>query len=50
MTPTGLTKLVRKLKALQQKSLRQFRLLPVPWVTLHFLHKDDVIVLDLIKV
>lgn len=50
MTSAGLMKLVKKLRALQQKSLRQGGLVPVPWVTLHFLSKEDVIILDLIKV
>lgn len=43
-------KLGKTLKALQQKRLRQFGLVSVPWVTLHFLSKSDIIMLDLIKV
>lgn len=50
MTSACLRKLVKKLKALQQKSLRQFGSVPVLWVTLHFLSTDDVIILDLIKI
>lgn len=50
MTSTGPMKLVKKVKALQQKSLRWFHFVPVPWATLHFLSKDGVIILDLIKV
>lgn len=41
MMSFGLMKLLKKLKALQQKNLRQFALVPVPWVTLHFLSKRD---------
>lgn len=50
MTSAGLMELVKKLKALQQKRLRQFGSVPAPQVTLHSPRKGDVIILDLIKV
>lgn len=50
MMSAGLVELVKKLKALQQKRLRQFGSVPAPWVTLCFPSKGNVIILDLIKV
>jgi len=50
MTSAGVRKLVKNLRAPQQKSLRQFGSVPAHWLTPHFVSKDHVTVLDLIKV
>lgn len=46
----ALVELVKELKALQQKRLRQFGSVPAPWATLPFPRKGNIIILDLIKV